>query len=298
MSQLLVGVLVVPDAPFPILAERWRRVEELGFDFLFVADHFRHTRDASLPWFDGLTALAAMALQTTTVRIGPLVANPILRGPAVLAKAAAAIDHLSHGRLELAIGKGVEEFDHRATGTRLWSPRERAARFREYVEVVDGILRSSQTPFSFAGRYYRTQESSVAPAPVQRPRPPITVGGESPTVRRVAAERADCWNTFALGDVPFDEILETVRRQNRELDELCAELGRRPGTLRRSLALWKPLDPWETPHAFERIVAAFSGAGITEFIVMWPPEDRLPLLERVASTVASLKHPSPWSCNA
>jgi alkanesulfonate monooxygenase SsuD/methylene tetrahydromethanopterin reductase-like flavin-dependent oxidoreductase (luciferase family) len=290
MPELRFGVLVVPDAPFPILAERWRRVEELGFDFLFVADHYRHTRNASLPWFDAWTVLAAMALQTSMVRIGPLVANPILRGPAVLAKAAAAIDHLSNGRLDLAIGKGVEEFDHRATGTPYWSVVERTARFREYVQVVDGILRSWETPFSFEGRYYRTQESSLAPAPLQRPRPPITVGGQSPTVRRVAAERADCWNTYALGDVPFNETLKTVRHQNRELDELSAEFGRQPGTLRRSLVLWKPLDPWETLDGLERIVAAFSEAGITEFILMWPPEDRLRLLEPAASMMASLKH--------
>ena len=289
MPELRFGVLVVPDAPFPTLAERWRRVEELGFDFLFVADHYRHTHNASLAWFDGWTTLAAIALQTSTIRIGPLVANPILRGPAVLAKAAAAVDHLSNGRLELAIGKGVEEFDHRATGTPLWSPRERASRFGEYVKIVDGVLRSWGTPFSFEGRYYRTQESALAPAPVQRPRPPITVGGQSPTVRRVAAERADCWNTFALGEMPFDDILESVRHQNHELDELCAELGREPAKLRRSLVLWKPLDPWETSDAFERIVTAFSKAGITEFIVMWPAEDRLSLLESTSATMASLR---------
>jgi alkanesulfonate monooxygenase SsuD/methylene tetrahydromethanopterin reductase-like flavin-dependent oxidoreductase (luciferase family) len=146
MPELRFGVLVVPDAPFPTLAERWRRGEELGFDFLFVADHYRHTRDPSLTWFEGWTVLAAMALQTSRVRIGPLVANPILRGPAVLAKAAAAVDHLSNGRLELAIGKGAEEFDHQAPGTRLWSPRERAARFREYIQVVDGALRNRAWP--------------------------------------------------------------------------------------------------------------------------------------------------------
>jgi len=289
MPELRFGVLVVPDAPFQTLAERWRRVEELGFDFLFVADHYRHTRSASLPWFDGWTALAAMALQTSTVRIGPLGANPILREPAVVAKTAAAVDDLSNGRLELAIGKGVEEFDHRATGMPYWSPAERTARFREYVEVVDGVLRSWETPFTFEGRFYSTYQTSLAPAPVQRPLPPITVGGQSPTVRRVAAERADCWNTFALGDVPFAEILATVRNQNHELDARCAELGREPAGLRRSLVLWKPLDPWETPHAFERIVTAFREAGIAEFIVMWPPEDRFRLLERAATTVASLR---------
>src|SRR5918992_1765407 len=226
MPELRFGLLVVPDAPFPALAERWRRVEELGFDFLFVADHYRHTRGTSLPWFDGWTALAAMALETKTVRIGPLVANPVLRSPAVVAKAAVAVDHLSNGRLELAIGKGVEEFDHMAVGEPYWTAAERSGRFREYVEIVHGLLRSWQTPFSYEGRYYRTHEATVSPGPVQRPQPPITVGGQSPSVRRIDPERAGCWNTFALGAGPLDEIVETVRAQNRKLDEQCVALDR------------------------------------------------------------------------
>jgi alkanesulfonate monooxygenase SsuD/methylene tetrahydromethanopterin reductase-like flavin-dependent oxidoreductase (luciferase family) len=289
VPELRFGVLDVPDAEFRTLVGRWRRVEELGFDSLFVADHYRHTRAASLPWFDGWTALTAMALETETVRIGPLVANPVLRAPAVVAKAAVAVDHLSNGRLELAIGKGVEEFDHMAVGEPYWSPAERSARFREYVEIVRGLLSSSQTPFSFEGRYYTTYEATVAPGPVQRPRPPITVGGQSPSVRRIAATCADCWNTFALGVVPFDEIVETVRAQNRELDEHCVQLDRDPATLRRSLVCWKPLDPWETPDAFERIVASFREAGISEFNVMWPPDERLSLLEKAAATIESLR---------
>ncbi len=289
MPELRFGVLVVPDTQFATLVERWRRVEEFGFDFLFVADHYRHTRAASLPWFDGWTALAAMALETKTVRIGPLVANPVLRGPAIVAKAAVAIDHLSNGRLELAVGKGVEESDHMAVGERYWTPAERSARFREYVEIVHGLLRSWQTPFSFEGRYYRTHDATVSPGPVQRPHLPITVGGQSPSVRRIAAERASCWNTFALGAAAFDEIVDTVRAQNRDLDEQCVGLGRDPTTLRRSLVCWKPLDPWETPDAFERIVASFRDAGISEFNVMWPPSDRLSLLEKAAATIASLR---------
>jgi alkanesulfonate monooxygenase SsuD/methylene tetrahydromethanopterin reductase-like flavin-dependent oxidoreductase (luciferase family) len=288
-SEPRFGVLVLQDADFSILRERWRRVEELGFDFLFVADHARHTRERSHTWFDGWTTLAAMALETSTIRIGPLVANPILRSPTVLAKAAAAVDHLSKGRLELAIGQGVERFDHDETGIAYWSSAERAARFREYVEIVDGALRSWEAPFSFEGRHHRAQDVVLAPAPVQRPRPPITVGGRSPTVLRAAAERADCWNTFGLTPTPAEEVAETTRRQNRELDERCAQLGRDPAELRRSLVMWAPLDPWAARGAFERIVESFRDAGIAEFIVMWPPEDRLALLERAAATITSLR---------
>jgi alkanesulfonate monooxygenase SsuD/methylene tetrahydromethanopterin reductase-like flavin-dependent oxidoreductase (luciferase family) len=287
--ELRFGVLVLQDADFSILRERWRRVEELGFDFLFVADHARHTRERSHTWFDGWTTLAAMALETSTIRIGPLVANPILRRPTVLAKAAATVDHLSKGRLELGIGQGVERFDHDETGIPYWSPPERAARFREYVEIVDGALRSWEAPFSFDGRHYHAQDVTLAPAPVQRPRPPITVGGRSPTVPRVAAERADCWNTFGLAPTPAEEVLETTRRQNRELDERCARLGRDPAALRRSLVMWAPLDPWAAPDAFERMVESFCHAGVAEFIVMWPPADKLPLLGRAAATIASLR---------
>lgn len=288
-SELRFGVLVLQDAPFATLRERWQRVEELGFDLLFVADHARHTRDPSLPWLDGWTTLAAMALETSAVRIGPLVANPVLHRPAPLAKAAATLDHLSNGRLELAIGQGVERFDHDETGIPYWPAPERAARFREYVEVVDGALRSWQGPFTFEGRYHRAHDIALAPPPVQRPRPPITVGGRSPTARRVAAERADCWNTFGLSPTPPEAVVETTRRHNRELDELCAEHGRDPAQLRRSLVMWSPLDPWAAPGAFERIVDSFVDAGISDFIVMWPPEDRLRALERAASALPSLR---------
>jgi alkanesulfonate monooxygenase SsuD/methylene tetrahydromethanopterin reductase-like flavin-dependent oxidoreductase (luciferase family) len=289
MTGLRFGVLDVPDAPFAELRRRWQRVEELGFDFLFVPDHFRHTRDASLTWFDGWTTLAAMAQETQRVRLGPLVANPVLRHPAVVAKGAAAIDHLSGGRLELALGKGVEPFDHRAVGAPYWDARERSARFREFVIIVDGLLRSSEDAFSYTGSYYATEETTVAPAPLQRPRPPLTLGGQSPSVRRLAAEVADCWNTFALGDAPLPEIVDTVRGQNQELDELCQEIGRDPATLRRSLVLWKPLDPWATPDAFERIVVSFQSVGVREFHVMWPPESRLHLFEQVAELMPVLR---------
>jgi alkanesulfonate monooxygenase SsuD/methylene tetrahydromethanopterin reductase-like flavin-dependent oxidoreductase (luciferase family) len=110
-----------------------------------------------------------MAQGTQSVRIGPLVGNPVLRHPAVVAKAAVALDHLSGGRLELALGKGVEQFDHMAVGAPYWDARERSGRFREYVTVVDGVLRSSNRPFTFEGRYYATRETTVAPAPVQCP---------------------------------------------------------------------------------------------------------------------------------
>lgn len=226
-----------------------------------------------------------MAKETTRIRIGTLVSNPVLRPPALLAKEALTIDHLSEGRLELGIGTGIEPLDHAAMGIDYWSPGERVARFSEYVEVVDGLLGNPSRAYAFQGSFYRTREAAMGPPPVQRPRPPITVGGQSPTVLRVAAERADCWNTAGPLGVGMDEILEITRWQNDQLDEMCVAFGRDPTELRRSLFLVGALDAWASPDALEKIVRRFGEIGISEFVLFWPPDERLDLFEQVATEV-------------
>jgi alkanesulfonate monooxygenase SsuD/methylene tetrahydromethanopterin reductase-like flavin-dependent oxidoreductase (luciferase family) len=287
------GIEVPQDVPFPALVERWQRAEEMGFDYLWVADHSADTRtnpsgeyrNLDGTWFDGLTVLTVMAKETTRLRIGTLVSNPILRPPALLAKEALTVDHLCGGRLELGIGMGIEPLDHAAMGIDYWSPQERAARFSEYVEVVDGLLSTPSRAYVFEGHYYHTREAAMGPPPVQQPRPPITVGGQSPTALRVAAERADCWNTAGPLGVGMDEILEITRQQNERLDEMCVSFGRDPTELRRSLFLVGALDAWVTPDAVEKIARQFGEIGIGEFVLFWPPDERLDLFEHVASEV-------------
>lgn len=286
MQDLRFGVLTLQDAPFHEQVRRWQRVEELGFDQLFVADHTADYRDLGGTWFDGWTTLTLMARETSIIRIGTLVTNPVIRPPAICAKAAASIDHLSGGRLELGIGTGIAGFDHAAAGLPYWDPRERGARFAEYVTVVDGLLRSSASLFTFHGDHYATHETSFQPAPVQQPRPPIIVGGQSPTVRRVAVEVADAWNTHGPFGASPEEIFEVTRRQNAELDEACERAGRRPDDVRRSLLLFDTLDPWAAPGAFEDVVTRFLGPGIREFVVFWPDDDgQTKLFEEAATEV-------------
>jgi alkanesulfonate monooxygenase SsuD/methylene tetrahydromethanopterin reductase-like flavin-dependent oxidoreductase (luciferase family) len=279
------GIMIYPDAPAPTLIERMRRAEALGFDLLVVPDHSGDFRNLDGYWLEGWTALAAAALQTERIRIGPLVSGPILRPPALMAKQALAIDHLSGGRLELGIGAGLFEFDHHAVGTELWSARERAGRFGEYVEIVDGVLRGGGRPYSFEGQWLWVRDVPTAPGPIQRPRPPIVVGGQSPTVLRVAAERADVWDTIGPFGAGFDEILEVTARQSRQLDELCTAAGRDPSTLRRSLTLYQATDPWDAPVTLEEVVERFTRIGIARFTMSWPPEDREDELERLAREV-------------
>jgi alkanesulfonate monooxygenase SsuD/methylene tetrahydromethanopterin reductase-like flavin-dependent oxidoreductase (luciferase family) len=284
------GVMIMLDAPVATMLERMRTVEALGFDQVFVPDHMGDFRDLGGPWFDGWIMLAAAATVTETIRIGALVSNPILRAPALLAKQAMTVDHLSRGRLDLGIGAGLFAHDHHAVGSEPWSAKERAERFAEYVEIVDGTLRGSGRPYSFEGRWLWARDVPTAPGPVQQPRPPIIVGGQSPAVLRVAAAWADVWNTHGPIGAGFTDILEITARQNRQLDQLCAAAGREPATLRRSLTVFLATDPWTSPVSFEEVVDQFATAGITEFVIGWPPDDRLAEFERLArETIPALR---------
>lgn len=285
MNEVRFGMYILQDAPFPTLVERWRRAEEWGFDYLYVADHARDFRNPFGLWFDGWTVLAAMAQSTQRIRVGTLVSNPILRSPALTAKEAVTVDHLSGGRLELGIGTGIAGFDHAAVGVEYWPTKERAERFREYVEVVDGLLHGSGEPYTFHGRYYQTHDTFLAPSSLQKPRLPITIGGQSPTALRVAVERSDCWNTHGPFGHSYEQILEVTRKQNQWLDDACAAAGRDPRTLRRSLLLFDVLDAWASPDSFERIVDDFRDIGMVEFVVVWPEDDGLALLEQAVNDV-------------
>ncbi|HYH13135.1 MAG TPA: LLM class flavin-dependent oxidoreductase, partial [Thermomicrobiales bacterium] len=248
-------------------------------------------RDLSGTWFDGLTALAVVAMHTDSIRIGTLVSNPILRPPAMLARQALSIDHLSGGRLELGIGAGVFDWDHHAVGTEPWSAKERAGRFAEYVEIIDGILRGTGEPYSFEGTWLWARNVQTSPPSVQRPRPPLIVGGQSPTILRTAARFADVWNTIGPMGADKETVLEVTGRQNRQIDELATEAGRDPATIRRSFALYSPWDPWESPVTLEEVVERFDGIGMTGFATNIPDKHQLEDFERMArETIPALRN--------
>lgn len=289
-GDMRFGVIMLPDAPVHTLVERIRQVEALGFDQLYFPDHIADLRELSGVWLDGWSVLVAAAAQTEKIRVGMMVSNPILRPPAVLAKLAVTVDHLSGGRLDLGVGAGTFAFDHEATGTEPWSPKERAGRFAEYVEIVDGILRGAGRPYGFQGRSLWVRNVHTSPPPIQLPRPPLIVGGQSPTVLRVAADRADVWNTIGPMGAGFEDIVDITVRQSRHLDELCAAAGRDPSTLRRSLTLFEATDPWSSPVNLEQIADRFAPAGVTEIMITWPPAHRYEEFERLAlDTIPALR---------
>ena len=290
-DDIRFGVLVSTNAPFPTLIERWKSIEALGFDCLWLPDHTADFNNPEGPWLDGWISLAAVTSHTNSIRVGTLVSNPILRHPVILAKQAASVDHLSAGRLELGIGTGIAKFDHQAVGSEYWSHSERVARFAEYVDIVDRVLRSDGAGVTVSGKYYATEDSRLIPAPAQRPRPPITIGGQSAAVLRIAANYADAWNSDGHPQHSVDEVYESTRRQNERLDDLCAQAGRDPKSLRRSLLLLHHLSAWTSRQTVSQLVERFWPIGIREFVLSWPGDDRRQDIETVASEVLpQLRH--------
>jgi F420-dependent oxidoreductase-like protein len=256
--------------------DRWRLFEELGFDSVWDCDHFQQPSRPHGPYFEGWTLLAALAAQTTKIRIGVLVSCNTFRHPALLAKEAVTVDHISNGRLELGIGAGWYVPEHETFGLDFPATAELVGRFREAVEIVDLLMRQDVTTYS--GRYYQLQEAPFRPGPIQKPRPPLTLGAHGPKMLRIVAEYADRWNSHGSVD--------DMSRRNAILDEHCAAIGRDPKSIIRSLYGWStllPADPWQSVDAFDQVVGSYRDAGINEFIIDAPRDDQLDVLERVAA---------------
>jgi alkanesulfonate monooxygenase SsuD/methylene tetrahydromethanopterin reductase-like flavin-dependent oxidoreductase (luciferase family) len=218
--------------------------------------------------FDGPATLALMAERTSTIRIGTLLSSLYFRTPVTLAKAAMTIDHISGARVELALGVGDPSAGEGAAGVR-WTAGERVERFREFVELTDLLLRQEVT--TYEGRFYRCVEAEMIPLPIQRPRPPITIGAHGPKMLRIAARFADSWSSWGGYDVDSEErFFEVTRDRSAFFDDLCTELNRNAGTIRHSLVCFPPLTPWESVEYFRDFVARYRAIGIDEFVLYWP----------------------------
>jgi alkanesulfonate monooxygenase SsuD/methylene tetrahydromethanopterin reductase-like flavin-dependent oxidoreductase (luciferase family) len=164
-----------------------------------------------------------------------LIANLSWRSPVLVARASAAIDQISGGRFELGVGAGA--FADQAMADVLeMRPGERVARLAEGTEVIDRLPRSDVTPF--AGRFTRYEAASMAPGCVQVPRPPITIAANGDGALRVAAQYADVWNTWGGLELPVDESVDATVDRSRRLEQYCADIGRDPSTVRRSLLVY------------------------------------------------------------
>jgi probable F420-dependent oxidoreductase len=212
------------------------RAEAAGFAELWVSDHFW----SDLSRYGGpggrrgtlecWTTLSALATRTRAVRLGSLVLAAGFRPPGLLAKMAATLDQLSGGRLDLGLGAGWNEDEFRSNDLPFPSPGERLARLEECLQVLRRMLSDSGTPASYQGRYYRIDNALMNPGPVQRPHPPLWVGGKGDRMLSVIARAADGWNvSWAITPEQYEQRLEVLRgacaRAERPLDSVRRSVG-------------------------------------------------------------------------
>jgi alkanesulfonate monooxygenase SsuD/methylene tetrahydromethanopterin reductase-like flavin-dependent oxidoreductase (luciferase family) len=292
VHELRFQVVVLPNTDWDALLARFLAVEELGFDLVGLVDHFVDWTNPPSPWFDLWTQAAAIAANTSRIRLCACVAQIPLRNPAMLARQALSVDHISNGRLELGLGLGLPiDPSYAMMGIPNWSNKERVARFEEYVEIVDGLLTNEVT--SYKGKFYQIDEAVMNPRPVQKPRPPIMIAAMGPVMLKKAARYADIWNSLSFVE-DFDDQMKETRHRIEQVDAHCAALGRDRGALRRSYLMFdakaRPsggkIRYYESEAIFTDMVERIMELGITDIGMYYPlQEEQLPMFERIATNV-------------
>ncbi len=285
-------LFILPNAPWDELLRRFRQAEELGFDLAGTGDHFVDWTNPSTPWLEAWTLLAAVARETTRIRLATYVTQIPLRNPALLARQALTVDQISNGWLDVGLGTGLTiDPAYEMVGLPNWSGKERAARFEEYVQIVDLLL--SRETSSFEGHYYQIKDAVMNPRPVQRPRPPIVIAALGPVMLRHAAKYADIWNSISFAEA-FDAQLDETRDRIARIDEICATIGRDPGTLRRSYLMFDPksrssggsIAYYESAEVFAEMAERLIALGITEIGLYYPIlDEQRSMLEEIATEV-------------
>ena len=220
------------------LKEACQRVEEIGFDTLWSHDHFLPA-DPDVtegPCMDGWATLAAMAALTHRIRVGCFVTGNTYRYPSVLAKMATTVDIISGGRLEFGLGAAWFAEEHQAYGIPFYTKGERIHRLDEALELIK-MLWTSEENCNFNGRYYQLRDAPFNPKPLQKPHPPIMVGGGGEKLTlRVVAKWADAMNVFGSPQV--------VRHKISVLEGHCRAVGRNPEEIEYTIAtrLFLPQD--------------------------------------------------------
>lgn len=264
--------------PWSALRDVWREADRIPmFAAGWVFDHFYPVfADDAAPVLEGWTVLTALSQQTRRIRLGVMVSGNTYRHPAVLANMAATLDVLSDGRLELGLGAGWNEQEHTAYGIDLPPLTERFDRLEEACAVLDGLLTRPEVDID--GQYYRLRAARCEPKPVQRPRPPLVIGGRGERrTLRIAARWADHWN-YPSGPV------EDFRHKVEVLHGHCAEVGRDPARIEVSVQIDVGGDPAETAARAEPYLAA----GAQHVVLNLPLEPSPTLLGPLADALAPL----------
>jgi F420-dependent oxidoreductase-like protein len=259
------------------ILSRTKLAEDAGLDGVWVFDHFQALYgDPRGPSLEAWTLLAGLARETTRVRLGTLVTGMTYRHPSVLATQVVTVDHLSGGRVECAIGAAWNEPEHRQLGIPFPPVAERMDRLEVGVQVLLRLF--TEDDVTFEGGHFRLDGATYNPKAVQRPHPPIWIGGEG---RRrtlpIVGRYADAWHGWASN-------AEELAAMNGIIDRAAEEAGRDPSTILRASSL-SISEPWDQVKASYEWMAA---GGIGYLVIDWPTEGRTRLEEFLGNVLPTL----------
>ncbi len=281
--RLSFGIMTAPmHVDYHDILRVWREADTIAdIEHAWLFDHLMPIGgDLNGPVHEGWTLLSALAAQTHRLRLGVLVTSNRIRPPAVLAKIATTVDIVSGGRLDFGIGVGsrpghpLARHEYAAHGLPFALTADALGSFAEALTVIRRLWTEDE-PFTFDGTYVKLTGAFAGPKPVQRPHPPIIVGGRAAATLRIVAEHADLWN------YPGADIDDATGR-SALLDRYCTAIGRDPESITRSITLPVSYDrPADTRH----IVARAVDAGFRHIVLGLPAPYPAGVARRVADDI-------------
>ncbi|MEU4801355.1 LLM class flavin-dependent oxidoreductase [Actinosynnema sp. NPDC023587] len=280
------GIVILPEHRWWFAEPRWRAAEEYGFHHAWTYDHLGWRSLVDGPWFGAVPTLTAAAMVTERIRLGTFVASPNFRHPVPFARELLALDDVSDGRFTLGVGAGGDGYDTEVLGEPARTPAVRTARFAEFVELLDELLRKDRT--TWRGEHFSAVDARSAPGGVQRPRMPFLVAANGPKAMRVAATFGQGWVTTGPQADDLDEWWRGVAGLAERFTGIERETGR---YVDRYLNLDSaPVYSLTSVETFRDAVGRAAELGFTDVVAHWPRHDgvyagRESVLEEIAADV-------------
>ena len=265
-----------PSQPYTEVKQLAQHVEQTGWDGFWYADNFMpNALDTHAPWPEAWITLAAIGAEVPRLRIGTLVTGNTYRHPAILAKMAVTLDHITQGRVVLGLGSGWQENEHQQYGIEFGCVGDRLEKLDEACQAIKMLFIHHTS--NFAGKHYQLENATLEPKPLQTALPLLIGGGGEQVTLRITAAHADEWNVWGT--------VETLQHKMRVLDQHCADLGRDPKSIQRSAVALLFMSEDEkilqqarasaaqrpsiigTPDEVKDVVQGYADAGVDELIV-------------------------------
>jgi alkanesulfonate monooxygenase SsuD/methylene tetrahydromethanopterin reductase-like flavin-dependent oxidoreductase (luciferase family) len=284
-----VGIIILPDERWATARRRWQLAEEYGFDHAWTYDHIGWRDLVDGPWFDAVPTLTAAAQVTSRIRLGTMVASPNFRHPVHFTREITALDDISGGRFVLGVGAGGAGFDGLVLGGDELSPGARVARFGEFVELLDLVLRRDHV--TWQGSWYSAVDARGNPGCVQTPRVPFVVAADGPRSMRLVARYGQGWVTTGGRADDLAGWWRLVADAAKRFDDVLVAAGREPSSVDRYLSLdAAPVFSLASVGSFTDAVGRAAEYGFTDVNTHWPRRDSWyagdeATLERVAAEV-------------